>query len=74
MTLRLVEQVCAVEPSRPLAVHEGLLQVLVRWLKLGTSELIRTATAAVHSLASIHDKYTACWIHTEMINMEYWKN
>jgi hypothetical protein len=64
-THTLVEQVCAIEIARPVAVREGILQVLVEWLETTGA---RAATIAMCYLTSIKDKYMAGWIHSEMIN------
>jgi hypothetical protein len=64
----LVEQVCAVEVARPIAVREGVLHVLVCWIQSQDRDRIRTATSALRYITSIHDKYMAGWIHSEMIN------
>lgn len=67
-SLTLVEQVCAVEIARPIAVREGILQTLVRWSESGDPEFIRTATLSLQCLTSVNDAYLAGWIHSEMVN------
>ena len=64
----LVEQVCAVEVARPIAVREGVLHILVCWIQYQDRDRIRTATSALRYITSIQDKYMAGWIHSEMIN------
>jgi hypothetical protein len=64
----LVEQVCAVEIARPLAVREGILQILVAWLESTDATHIRAATISLRYLTSNKDKYMAGWIHSEMVN------
>jgi hypothetical protein len=64
----LVEQVCAVEVARPIAVREGILRVLVDWIKSSDREKIRPAVSALRYLTTITDKYMAGWIHSQMVN------
>jgi hypothetical protein len=64
----LVEQVCAVEIARPIAVREGILQILVSWISSKDIEKIRPAVSALRYVTSIDDKYMAGWIHSEMVN------
>ena len=63
--MALVEQVCAIDVARPIAVREGILQILVQWLKNSDG---REATLAMCYLTSIKDKYMAGWIHSEIVN------
>jgi hypothetical protein len=67
-SLTLVEQVCAVEIARPIAVREGILKTLVRWSESGEAEFIRAATFSLQCLTSVNDAYLAGWIHSEMVN------
>jgi hypothetical protein len=64
----LVEQICAVEVARPIAVREGILQVLVSWIRSNDHDKIRPAASALRYVTSIEDKYMAGWIHSEMVN------
>lgn len=64
----LVEQVCAVEIVRPIAVREGILHLLVSWIRSKDLEKIRPAASALRYVTSINDKYMAGWIHSEMVN------
>jgi hypothetical protein len=64
----LVEQVCAVEVARPIAVREGILKILVDWIKSSDREKIRPAVSALRYLTTIKDKYMAGWIHSQMVN------
>jgi hypothetical protein len=64
----LVEQVCAVEVARPVAVREGVLQVLVYWIQYNDLDRIRSACSALRYITSVVDKYMAGWIHSDMIN------
>lgn len=63
-----VESLCAVEFARPIAVREGLLKVLVRWLSSNNVELVRPAANALRDLTSLHDEYMAGWIHSQIVN------
>jgi len=63
-----VESMCAVECARPVAVREGLLKVLVRWLSSGNVELVRPAANALRDLTSPQDEYMAGWIHSQIVN------
>ncbi|KAL7574643.1 hypothetical protein ACA910_002992 [Epithemia clementina (nom. ined.)] len=71
----LVEQVCGMEAARPIAVREGILRVLVDWIRSKDREQngikARMQPAAVLSLrhlTSINDKYMAGWIHSQMVS------
>ena len=55
----LVEQVCAVEVARPIAVREGILHLLVNWIRSKDLERIRPAASALRYVTSINDKYMA---------------
>jgi SPRY domain len=63
-----IEQVCTVDVARPIAVREGLLPILVEWIKSKDKEKIRPAVSALRYLTSIKDKYMAGWIHSQMVN------
>ena len=65
----LVEQICAVEVARPIAVREGVLKILVDWIDRGDNGRNRLAAAySLRYLTSIKDKYMAGWIHSQMVN------
>ena len=64
-TMALVEQVCAIEIARPIAVRERVLEVLVEWLETTDG---RAATLAMRDLTLIKENYMAGWIHSEMVN------
>ena len=64
----LVEQMCAVDVARPIAVREGLLKVLVDWMKSRDRDKVRPAATALRDLTSTHDKYMAGWIHSQIVN------
>ena len=63
-----VESVCSVEPARSIAVREGLLGVLVQWLKSAESDLVAPAAKAMRFLVTLDDSYMAGWIHTQIVN------
>lgn len=67
-TSTLVEQVCAVDAARPLAVREGLIQVLVEWVKSKDPEKVRPAATSLRDLTSTSDKYMAGWIHSQTVD------
>ena len=64
----LVEQMCAVDVARPIAVREGLLKVLVGWMKSKDREKVRPAATALRDLTSTQDKYMAGWIHSQIVS------
>jgi len=66
----LIEQVCAVEGARAIAVQKGILQILVTWIRSSDRERIRSAVSALRYLTSVNDKYMAGWIHSEMVNKD----
>ena len=59
---------CAVESARPVAVREGVLKVLVRWLSSGDVDLVLPAANALRDLTSPDDEYMAGWIHSQIVN------
>ena len=63
-----VEQVCTVDVARPIAVREGLLPILIEWIKSNDKDKVRPAVSALRYLTSIKDKYMAGWIHSQMVN------
>ena len=64
----LVEQVCAIDAARPLAVREGLIQVLVEWVKSKDPDKVRSAATSLRDLTSTLDQYMAGWIHSQTVN------
>ena len=65
----LVEQICAVEVARPIAVREGVLKILVDWIeRCGNGKNRLAAALSLRYLTSIKDKYMAGWIHSQMVN------
>ena len=64
----IVEQVCEVDEARPIAVREGLLAIIVEWIRSGDINKIRPAASALRYLISIEDKYMAGWIHSQVVN------
>lgn len=64
----LVEQMCAVDVARPIAVREGLLKVLVDWMKSKDRDKIRPAATSLRDLTSTLDKYMAGWIHSQIVS------
>ena len=68
MGYNIVEQVCEVDVARPIAVREGLLKILVDWIRSKDVSRIRPAASALRYLISIEDKYMAGWIHSQVVN------
>ena len=70
----LVEQVCGMEAARPIAVREGILRVLVEWMRSSDTDsktdmrMQRTSVLSLRHLTSIKDKYMAGWIHSQMVS------
>ena len=64
----IIEQVCEIDEARPIAVREGLLTIFVDWIRSGDIDRIRPAASALRYLISIHDKYMAGWIHSQVVN------
>jgi hypothetical protein len=64
----LIEQCCALERARAIAVRRGILHILVRWIRSGDREKIRPAASALRYVTSIKDNYMAGWIHSEIVN------
>ena len=59
---------CEVDAARPIAVREGLLRVLVDWIRSKDVDKVRPAASALRYLISIKDKYMAGWIHSQVVN------
>jgi hypothetical protein len=68
MGYNIVEQVCEVDAARPIAVREGLLRILVDWIRSKDVDKVRPAASALRYLISIQDKYMAGWIHSQVVN------
>ena len=68
MGYNIVEQVCEVDAARPIAVREGLLRILVDWIRSKDIARVRPAASALRYLISIDDKYMAGWIHSQVVN------
>lgn len=64
----IVGSICTVEVARPLAMKEGVLKLLLRWLKSGNIELERPAANALRDLTLTRDQYTSGWVHCELLN------
>jgi hypothetical protein len=64
----IVEQVCAEDVARPIAVREGLLSTLVEWIRSKDLALMRPSASALRYLISIEDQYNAGWIHSQVVN------
>ena len=64
----IVQQMCAIDIARPIAVREGLLKVLVMWMRSQDKEKIRCAAISVNELTSTLDSYMAGWIHSQIVN------
>jgi hypothetical protein len=63
----LVEQMCIVDMARPIAVREGILNVLVDWMRSKDTDATNCAACALRDLTSIKDKYMAGWIHSQIV-------
>lgn len=64
----LVEQMCTVDVARPIAVREGILNILVDWMRSGDdADGTNCAACALRDLTSIQDKYMAGWIHSQIV-------
>jgi len=64
----IVQQMCAIDMARPIAVREGLLKILVMWMRSQDREKIRCAAISVKELTSTRDSYMAGWIHSQIVN------
>lgn len=63
----IVESVCTVEYARPLALKEGVLQLLLQWLRSGDVELERPAANALKNLTLTKDGYLSGWVHSQLL-------
>lgn len=64
----IVESICALEYARPMAMKEGVLTLLLKWLRSGNIELERPAANALRSLTLTQSDYTAGWVHSQLLN------
>jgi hypothetical protein len=64
----LVYPICSTDLARPIAVREGLLKVLVSWMKSQSKKKILCAATSVNELTSTGDRYIAGWIHSQIVN------
>eukprot|EP00980_Cylindrotheca_fusiformis_P029822 scaffold23911_cov127-Cylindrotheca_fusiformis.AAC.2 len=64
----IVEQVCAEDIARPIAVREGVLSTLVEWIRSKDLSQMRPSASALRYLISIEDQYNAGWIHSQVVN------
>jgi hypothetical protein len=64
----LVPPICSIDLVRPIAVREGVLKVLVSWMKSQNQEKILCAATSVNELTSTGDRYMAGWIHSQIVN------
>jgi len=68
MGYNIVEQLCEVDVARPIVVREGLMRILVDWIRSKDPEKVRPAASALRYLISIEDLYMAGWIHSQVVN------
>jgi hypothetical protein len=64
----LVPPICSTDLARPIAVREGVLKVLVSWMKSQSLAKILCAATSVNELTSTDDRYMAGWIHSQIVN------
>eukprot|EP00592_Proboscia_alata_P003201 CAMPEP_0194375938 /NCGR_PEP_ID=MMETSP0174-20130528/24497_1 /TAXON_ID=216777 /ORGANISM="Proboscia alata, Strain PI-D3" /LENGTH=2279 /DNA_ID=CAMNT_0039156461 /DNA_START=633 /DNA_END=7472 /DNA_ORIENTATION=+ len=64
----VVESMCTAEEVRPVAVREGLIKVLVRWLGSNHNDLMGPAVKSLRNLTLSQDEYMAGWIHSQIVN------
>jgi hypothetical protein len=60
--------ICTIDLARPIAVREGLLKVLVSWMRSQNGKKIRSAATSLNELTSTVDSYMAGWIHSQIVN------
>ena len=56
------------DAARPIAVREGILKLLVAWIKSNDRDQICCAATSIRHLTSTRDKYMAGWIHSQIVN------
>ncbi|KAL7533545.1 hypothetical protein ACHAXR_008988, partial [Thalassiosira sp. AJA248-18] len=64
----IVESICAVEFARPMAMKEGVLKLLLQWLRSGDIDLERPAANALRNLTLTQDQYVAGWVHCQLLH------
>ena len=64
----IVQQMCTIDRARPIAVREGILKILVMWMRSQDLEKVRCASLSVNELTSTVDSYMAGWIHSQIVN------
>ena len=63
-----IESICAVEYAQPIAMREGVIKVLIQWLRSKDTELMLHSANALRNLTSSRDNYMAGWIHSQILN------
>ena len=64
----IIESICTREYAMPMAMKEGVITLLLRWLRSGDSDLERPAANALRNLTLTQDDYVAGWVHSQLLH------
>jgi hypothetical protein len=64
----IIESICTWEYAMPVAMKEGVLALLLKWLCSGDSDLERPAANALRNLTLTQDDYVAGWVHSQLLH------
>jgi hypothetical protein len=63
----LMDFMCTVEPIQLILVQDGVIEILVRWIKSKPDEFVSSALNALKKLTSSSNLYMVGWIHSQLI-------
>ena len=64
----ILQSICAVESCRGLVMKEGVLNILLKWMRSRDNKLELIAATALRDLTVSHSSYTAGWVHSELLH------
>ena len=63
----LMDFMCTIEPIQLILAQDGVIEILVRWIRSKTDEFVSSASNALKELTSSGNLYMAGWIHSQLI-------
>jgi hypothetical protein len=63
----LMDAMCTVELIQLILAQNGVIKILVRWIKSKTDEFVSSASNALKELTSSSNLYMAGWIHSQLL-------
>ncbi len=64
----ILQSLCAVECCRGLVMKEGVMSILLKWIRSEDRKLELVAANALRDLTASKHSYTAGWVHSEWLN------